>query len=344
MFEQQQPTNQRARIDLHRRPVGTLTRGDGPDVPLAHLHARQTYRRDAHVMPGIEGRPPGQPACSLISASPPERASYSLALKAARRTTAQALQGTNVPSMTTTGLILGLLIAAAGSAAGIGAWRAAAILAQIERQRRPSELTPQFEITCDVQATAAGHADLRVILRGPDTLDTLDEVTIRILDERWQDHGARVTPGGPSAEDIAKHVWGPWEFNTGASAQVADNQTTLARPYSRKTGRDWDCFSLVPSAPPYWASGMTAQQWLRHHDGQPIRLMVSCRLGDYRWELPYDVPRQQPAPGKRSRDQLIDAGRGVIHPRGNESVSCCLVTSDTMSFSRGFRQYRTTAL
>ena len=174
--------------------------------------------------------------------------------------------------MTTTGLILGLLIAATGSAAGIGAWRAAVILARIERQRRRSELTPQFEIICTVKADAAcAHADLHVILRGPDTLDRLDEVIIRILDERWQDHGARLTPAGPSAEDIAKHVWGPWEFNTGASAQVADNQTTLARP-SRSTGQDWDRLSLIPSAPPYWASGMTTQQWLRRHDEQPIRL------------------------------------------------------------------------
>jgi hypothetical protein len=199
-------------------------------------------------------------------------------------------QNTSVAPVTTTGLILGPLIAATGSAAGIGAWRAAVILAQIERQRRRSELTPQFEITCTVGAEAAGHADLRVILRGPDVLDTLDEVVIRILDERWKDHGARLTPGGPSAGDIAKHVWGPWEFNTGASDQVADNQTTHARPYSRNTGQDWDCFSPVPSAPPYWASGMTTQQWLRQYDGQSVRLMINCRLGDYRWELPYDVP------------------------------------------------------
>jgi hypothetical protein len=191
--------------------------------------------------------------------------------------------------VTTTGLILGILIAAIGSAGSIGAWRAAVILARIERQRRRSELTPQFEITCVVNANAAGHADLHVILRGPDALDGLDEVIIRILDERWQDHAARLTVGGPSAEEIAKHVWGPWEFNTGASAQVADNQTTHSRSYSRNTGQDWDRLSLVPSAPPYWASGMTTQQWLRRHDGQPIRLMISCRLGEYRWELPYDV-------------------------------------------------------
>jgi hypothetical protein len=126
-------------------------------------------------------------------------------------------------------------------------------------------------------------------LCGPDTLDTLDEVTIRILDERWQDHGGRLTPGGPSADDIAKHIWGPWEFNTGASAQVADNRTAISRPYSRTSGKDWDHLSLIPTTPPYWAS-MTQQQWLRRTDGQPLRLLISCRLADYVWKLTYDVP------------------------------------------------------
>jgi len=186
-----------------------------------------------------------------------------------------------------TALTLGLLIAAVAALAGIGSWRAAAILAQIEKARRRAELTPEFETTGS--AAHGGRAFLRVILRGPDTLDRLDEVVIRILDERWKDHSGQLTAGGPSAEDIAKHVWGPWEFDTGASAQVADNQTTLPRAYSRETGKDWDYLALIPSAPPYWATGMTQQQWLRRHDGQPVRLLLSCRLDDHRWELPYDV-------------------------------------------------------
>jgi hypothetical protein len=191
-------------------------------------------------------------------------------------------------------LLLGVLIAAIAAVAAVGSWRAAALLTRIESQRRYSELTPQFEIT----ATATGgHADLRVVLRGPDGLAGLDEVGIQILDERWKDHGVSVTAGGPSAEDLAKHVFGPWEFNTGASAQVAGNRATRPRAYSRKTGKDWDFLSLVPSAPPYWASGMTQQQWLRQYDGQPIRLMVSCRLGEYRWELPYDVRVEATRPG-----------------------------------------------
>jgi hypothetical protein len=187
--------------------------------------------------------------------------------------------------MGTTDLVLGLLIAAVAAGAGTGSWRAAVILARIEEQRRRAELTPDFEITA---ATTGGRAELRIILRDPDTLDRLDEVVVRILDERWNDHGGRLTPGGPSAEDIAKHVWGPWEFNTGASAQVVDNRTTAPRSYSRETGNDWDRLGLIPTAPPFWAA-MTQQQWLRKQDGEPVRLLLSCRLGEYRWDLPYDA-------------------------------------------------------
>ena len=192
--------------------------------------------------------------------------------------------------MTAAGLILGLVIAAVGSVAGIGAWSAANILSQIERQRRRAKLTPQFEITCTVHASAAGHADLRVILRGPDTLDELDEVAIGILDERWQDHGSRLTRGGPSADDIAKHIWGAWEFNTGASAQVADNPDHCASvllPDERQ--RLGLLFAGARTSPPYWAS-MTQQQSLRRTDGRPLRLVICCRLDDYMWELTYDVP------------------------------------------------------
>jgi hypothetical protein len=185
----------------------------------------------------------------------------------------------------TADLILGLVVAAVAAAAGTGSWRAAVILARIEEQRRRAELTPEFDITA---TTTGGFAELRITLRGPDTLDRLDEVVVRILNERWTDHGGRLTAGGPSAEDIAKHVWGPWEFNTGASAQVSDNRTTVPRSYFRETGKDWDRLGLIPTSAPYWTA-LTQQQWLRQRDGEPVRLLLSCRLGEYRWELPCDV-------------------------------------------------------
>ncbi len=49
-------------------------------------------------------------------------------------------------------------------------------------------------------------------------------LTIAILDEAGVNHWAHGLPGKVSPEEARWFVWGPWEFNTGASAQVTDKQ------------------------------------------------------------------------------------------------------------------------
>ncbi len=195
-----------------------------------------------------------------------------------------------------TDALISLASAAVSAIAAAGSWRAAlkannaaGQLAAIERHRRRGELTPQFTITATIWATSPDTADLRVILSGPDELDWLDPVTIRIMDERWKDHGIRTLAGGPTPEQVAKIVYGPWEFNPGASAQVISNRETHPRRYERSTGQDWDLLGLQPARPPTWASSVTPQQWLQLFAGQPIRLLLTCHHGDYTWFLPYDV-------------------------------------------------------
>jgi hypothetical protein len=68
--------------------------------------------------------------------------------------------------------------------------------------------------------------ELRLRLTGPAGLGMLDEVTVVILDESGTDHWAHGLPDGLGEKDALRFVWGPWEFNTGASAQVTDNRTT----------------------------------------------------------------------------------------------------------------------
>ena len=50
-----------------------------------------------------------------------------------------------------------------------------------------------------------------------------------------------------SPEEARWFVRGPWEFNTGASAQVTDNRTTRRRSYSRPDGKNWDRLGLPES-------------------------------------------------------------------------------------------------
>jgi hypothetical protein len=194
-----------------------------------------------------------------------------------------------------TDAVISLAAAAVSAVAAAGSWfaarkanSAAGQLGAIERHRRRGELTPQFTITATIRETSPDTADLRVILSGPDELEWLDPVTIRILDERWRDHGTSTLAGGPTPEQVAKIVYGPWEFNPGASAQVVSNRETVPRRYERSR-RDWDLLALQPARPPAWASSVTPQQWLQQFAGQPIRLLLSCQHGEYTWHLPHDV-------------------------------------------------------
>lgn len=171
---------------------------------------------------------------------------------------------------------------------------AADTTAALDSQRRHDELTPEFDISIAAGENGVGeHAHMRVTLTGPDGLDRLDEVTIAILDEAGKDHWAYGLPDKVSTEETDRFVWGPWEFNTGASAQVTDNRTTRARPYSRPDGKNWDRLSLTRTRPGHWMGAMTPEQWQREQDG-PVRLRITCRRGDEQWVLLREVEVQEP--------------------------------------------------
>jgi hypothetical protein len=159
-------------------------------------------------------------------------------------------------------------------------------MARLEIQRRRDELTPEFDITCDGQF-------LYVILIGPQQLPGLQGAVIRIADEMWTDHGAKQTAGGPSAEDLAKIVWGPYEFNTAASANVTDQRTSRERAYDRTTGKNWDKLPLLPSSRPPWSS-WTDQQWMNKYHGHPVRLVIECWYRHDTWIITKDVPVAPP--------------------------------------------------
>ena len=187
------------------------------------------------------------------------------------------------------------VIAAAAAVAGIGSWRASAKanqtgggLAAIERGRRHDEVTPEFEITCRERGTSPGSTDMRVSLkRGK--LDSLDEVTITIQDEAGRDHWRHGLPDR-FEEEAKAFVWGPWEFNTGASAQVISNRATITRPYSHVTGKNWDLLSMTRTRPGSWMTGTSEEDWRRQTADQPIRLLIACRREGYEpWLLPYEV-------------------------------------------------------
>ncbi|MCW2688741.1 MAG: hypothetical protein JWR37_3631 [Mycobacterium sp.] len=193
--------------------------------------------------------------------------------------------------MTITIALLGLLATIAAGAGGVGSWAATARLTAIERGRRHSELTPEFEISCATDVNGApDHGELVLTLVGPTGLDHLDEVTVRVLDETGQDHWGRGLPDGVSEEDAALFVWGPWEFNTGASKQVSDNRTTRPRLYSRVDGKNWDRLALRRTKPGHWMSDRAPERWRHKHPG-PLRISITCRRDPYEpWFLLHEIP------------------------------------------------------
>jgi hypothetical protein len=165
---------------------------------------------------------------------------------------------------------------------------AAGTTAALDSQRRHAELTPQFEITCTAGINGiSDHGELHLSLAGPASLDRLDEVTISILNEAGADHWAHGMPATVSEEEARQFVWGPWEFNTGASAQVVDNRTTRPRSYSRSDGKNWDRLSINRTRPGHWMS-MDAEQWQRQREG-PIRLKITCQRAGERWSVLHEV-------------------------------------------------------
>lgn len=175
-------------------------------------------------------------------------------------------------------------------------------VAAIERDRRHDELAPIFAITCTVKKTAHDWADLRVTFTdGP---EHLDEVVISILDETDKDHWRYGLPDGVTQEQAQAFVWGPWEFNTHASAQVVSNRESRSRPYSRVSGKNWDLLSLTPTRPGHWMTGTSQDVWRKQYRDHPIRLLITSRRKGYEpWFVQRDVKIEYP---KVARIRPID--------------------------------------
>lgn len=189
--------------------------------------------------------------------------------------------------------IIALVIALVSAGAAVGLWRSAhraneisARAVSIDASRRHDERTPDFKVEIVQNETTLDHANLTVPLVRP---AHLDEVVINILNEANADHwGSGRLPDRVTQREAELFVWGLWQFNTGASQQVADARTTLPRRYSRADGKDGEVFDLIKTRPGHWMHS-TQQSWAQEHNG-PVRLSFECRLdGEQPWQVSYDV-------------------------------------------------------
>jgi hypothetical protein len=172
---------------------------------------------------------------------------------------------------------------------------AADVLAQIEQQRRHSELTPKFRIRCQVQEEwpDPGFAILFVMLAGGE-LEALDTVTLTILNT------AAIRPWGlpndvtvTEAEEV---LWSGWEFDTfftggaGKRALMASShRQSKPRAFSRHDGKDWCQLLLRRTAPPTWQN-WAQEEWRAKWATFPLRLSLDCRVeGHQAWTVYQNV-------------------------------------------------------
>lgn len=233
-------------------------------------------------------------------------------------------------------------------AAGIAAWAArqsrksaaeanaaAGTLATIERDRRHDELAPEFELK--FTETGGDHANLLVALAGGCRMESLDEVTFTILDETGKDHWSGGLPGSVTQEEAEAFVWGPWEFNTAARAQIETNRQSKPRAYSRVSGKTWALLPLKRTYPGHWMSTYSPQQWQEEYADQPVRLLIICRREGYEsWELLREVmtgagPEERKQAGEiRLRARMYDGAQAkVLPPDASKPVHMLVVTNES---------------
>jgi len=61
------------------------------------------------------------------------------------------------------------------------------------------------------------------------------------------------------------------------------------------SGKNWDLLGLIPTRPPRWLPGMTAEQWQARWEGKPFRLLVTCHCEGYDpWFIQREVKIHHP--------------------------------------------------
>ncbi len=90
---------------------------------------------------------------------------------------------------------------------------AAAATAALDADRRHSELTPRFRVTC--QPAGQDGLDMVIFLAGPPELERLDALKVTIRDDHpWR--GQRTSlADAPTPEQIAAQIWGRYRFVPG---------------------------------------------------------------------------------------------------------------------------------
>jgi hypothetical protein len=158
----------------------------------------------------------------------------------------------------------------------------ASTLVLLEQERRHDELTPQFAITYRL-TEGSDTVTLHIALVGPSGLDRLDGVEVTVRDDLPDRRP--VIAGGPTQEEIASVIWGPYRLRPGVDGADRIGRQTPA--VSLRRGEV--LYRLVePSLAPYWSADSAS--WRARYAKLPIRISLTCtRQGTPPWVIPLEV-------------------------------------------------------
>lgn len=146
-------------------------------------------------------------------------------------------------------------------------------LTTLEKARRHDDLTPELDVKC-IHFSGV-DVNLELELTGPTGLDRLDEVRVRIRNDR-PDRGTPGPGSGLSTEQLAEVIWGPYRFNP--AARDTDRLGREHGPFSLPRQEPYR-LSLEPSIVPSWFT--VPGMWRKQYEETPIRLEITCRREGY---------------------------------------------------------------
>lgn len=182
---------------------------------------------------------------------------------------------------------------AAGAAAL--SWRAsraanhaAGTLAAIERDRRHSELCPQFRLTWQ----PAHHAPkLRVTLLGPPTLTQIDSLTVSIRNDIHTRGEGQLLAGSATQDQVKNLIWGPYRFRPGTGpgeARADDSGRATSYQAALPVGEQLT-YQLEPTAPGGWMRNTTQDDWMASFGGT-VRLALEAGHAEHgSWTIPAEL-------------------------------------------------------
>ncbi len=196
-----------------------------------------------------------------------------------------------VPSgMGSADTIIAAVAAGLSGVAAVASWRSSAqanataeAVARIERDRWHLDLTPQLRLKLEPQGGM-----LYVRFDGPASLGRITvQLTVRDDRDRVRDP---VLAGGPTAEERAEVVWGPYHFRPGVDG--ADQLGPSVTPFTLEAD-DRTRLAVDESLRPRWYEGTGGEeQWRQQNRTKRMRLWADCTAAGHKpWKLSFEVPQ-----------------------------------------------------